>query len=61
MEVKSYLSTIEAGAPQGFTDVSEFGEWLHASNRSTEYVQLLLMTMPSPRHVYYESANYDEI
>lgn len=61
MEVNGYLTTLAAGAPDNFKSVPKFGEWLHATNRSTEFVQMMLMTLPSPRHEYYESANYDEI
>ena len=59
--VDSYLSILAPGAPQSLLDVAEFNEWVLHANRSTEFVQMLLMTMPSPRHEYYESANYDDI
>ena len=38
MEVNGYLTTLAAGAPDNFKSVPEFGEWLHATNRSTEFV-----------------------
>lgn len=61
IEVNTYLDLLAPGAPQSLREVSTFREWLLEEGRSTEFVQLLVMTLPSPRYEYYQSANYDQI
>ncbi len=61
IEVQTYLHLLVQGAPKSLLDVSPCKDWLLESGRSTQFVQLLVMTLPSPRHDYYQSSNYDEI
>lgn len=49
------------GAPESFKQNSGFVSWLMTENKSLDFVQLLMMTLPSPRYNYYMNPNYEEI
>ena len=60
IEVKNYLKLFATGIPQVLNNIMPgFGEWVES--RSLEFVQMMMMTLPSPRHNFYQSSNYDEI
>lgn len=61
IEVGSYLKMVAPAAPQEFLAVDSFRAWLLSDNLSLQFVQFLMMTLPEPRHEFYQSANYDDI
>ena len=54
------MKLFATSVPAYFDNIQpEFGQWVE--DRSLEFVQIMMMTLPSPRHNFYQSSNYDEI
>lgn len=61
VEVRHYLQMMAQGAPASYQENAGFVAWLMTENKSLDFVQLLMMTLPSPRHEYYQNPNYEDI
>ena len=65
IEFDHYLETLMgedfSGLPEELRNDEDFKAWITEEGRASEFANLFMMTLPSPRYSYYESSNYDVI
>jgi hypothetical protein len=63
MEFEHFLPLLSNYLPDTYSKNEEFKSFLRDPKKVSlyEYVDVLLMTLPTPRVSYYESTNYEDI
>ena len=49
------IATMSGGVPTEFTD------WMNSTTTAYSFASLLVMTLPSPRYLFYEEQSFDTI